>query len=151
MLSPFNDLDADFENLDVNAGALPPMPPHFFVPRLVDLPQNPIMDTLKHAGIYKPALRRFDALPAEVKVVTMDLGRPPSPKRFEDTIWLEAMKQRRCDRVRLLLVYLNVSNELEQSQVVSWDGLRPSHTTKASSTGFLSEQDTFMFSAARHQ
>lgn len=41
------DLEADFESFIVESGALDPIGPQFFIPQLLDAPQNPILDTLK--------------------------------------------------------------------------------------------------------
>ncbi|KAF8070027.1 gamma-tubulin complex, DGRIP91/SPC98 component protein [Lyophyllum atratum] len=112
---------------------LPPLPPHFFVPPLSDKPQNPIMDTLKQdAERYeKPPL---PYLPPELSLLVMD---PPAESRalgLSYDLWADALTRD-----------LGIRNK-----ALSWDRLRPSHPNKASSTGFLSEQDSLIFAAARY-
>ncbi|GLB36953.1 putative spindle pole body component [Lyophyllum shimeji] len=109
---------------------LPPLPPHFFVPPLADKPQNPIMDTLKQEAEHRkrPPLPR---LPPELSLLVVD---PPKEPRPRYNLWSDALTRDFAIR----------------NKALSWDRLRPSHPDRASSTGFLSEQDSLVFAAARY-
>ncbi|KAL4255291.1 Spindle pole body component [Pleurotus pulmonarius] len=47
------DPDADFEDFMAESGALDPIAPQFFIPELLDAPQNPILETLKRRLDFK--------------------------------------------------------------------------------------------------
>ncbi|KAF5386245.1 hypothetical protein D9615_002656 [Tricholomella constricta] len=114
--------------LETPPNELPSLPPHFFVPPLSDKPQNPIMDTLKQEmeARKRPPLYY---LPQEIGLLVIDSLTQPS-----HNLWSDALTRN-----------LGVRNK-----VLSWDRLRPSHPSQASSTGFLSEQDDLVFAAARY-
>ncbi|KAG6917229.1 hypothetical protein DXG01_003343 [Tephrocybe rancida] len=111
---------------------LPSLPRHFFnVPPLTDKPQNPIMDTLKQEK--ERIASSIFQLPPELGTFAIDLPTELSP-RNEYNLWTHAL----------------TSNFGIRNKALSWDRLRPSHPSKASSTGFLSEQDDLVFAAARY-
>ncbi|KAG6828692.1 hypothetical protein H0H92_007054 [Tricholoma furcatifolium] len=109
-----------------------PLTQRFFVPQLADKPQNPIMDTLKLEK--ERELSKLSNLPMELGLLAMDpvVASPPAINKYN--LWTDALTRN-----------LGLRNKY-----FSWDRLRPSHPTKASSTGFLSEQDNLVFAAARY-
>ncbi|KAF9007739.1 gamma-tubulin complex, DGRIP91/SPC98 component protein [Hymenopellis radicata] len=112
--------------------SLPPIYSQFFVPRMEEKPQNPIMDTLKR---YRPP--SFAHLPPEIIEMTQDLVDPAIhiPKvESIDSIWAEALTRKTGVR----------------SQVLSWDNLHPMKSKAVSSTPFLSEQNSNVFASVRH-
>ncbi|KAG6861911.1 hypothetical protein C0995_009861 [Termitomyces sp. Mi166 len=112
---------------------LPPLARQFFVPELTDKPQNPIMDTLKRALELKstPLLFKF---PRELESLAVDTSLDSRPQKSSSEFWRDALTRN-----------LGIRNK-----ALSWDRLRPSHPSQASSTGFLSEQDDLVFAAARY-
>ncbi|KII92345.1 hypothetical protein PLICRDRAFT_172448 [Plicaturopsis crispa FD-325 SS-3] len=117
------------DTLDVEP--LPQVLPHFFVPRLVDKPQNPIMDGLRVAT-YRHAPMDSRVLPQELVALTEGLREMSEPL---DTLWTDAIR---------------FSETNAQNQVKSWDALRSSYRPTASCTPFLSEQSHQVFAAAQY-
>ena len=95
---PFGNLDRDSARVD----HLPPILPKFFVPRLIDKPQNPILDTLKESP---SNLRVHHDLPPEVTVIlaTLDMSSVP---RCTKNVWLEAMARNSDIKVCLMFLFL---------------------------------------------
>ncbi|KAF8149545.1 Spc98 family-domain-containing protein [Crassisporium funariophilum] len=114
---------------------LPRVIPRFFVPPLENKPQNPIMETLKLEDMnsnlptrsYKPQY-----LPPELAILS--LGRPTEEESAYsvEQLWTNALIRK-----------AGLKNGL-----LSWDRLRPSHSTRAFSTAFLSEQDDLVYASA---
>ncbi|KAI0268619.1 Spc98 family-domain-containing protein [Gloeopeniophorella convolvens] len=112
-----------------------PVRPRFFIPRLQDKPQDPIMDTLRIEQEARTS--RLEQLPPELvnlaemqaQIIVGD-----SPKEDPDAFWQHAAKA----EVRV------------QSQIRSWDSLRPSYSQVVSPGPFLSEQSDGTFAAARY-
>ncbi|EIN11365.1 hypothetical protein PUNSTDRAFT_131527 [Punctularia strigosozonata HHB-11173 SS5] len=123
--------------------------PEFFLPKLEDVPQNPIMETLK----LSLDLKRLD----DVKVASvLDTGlqwgkpsilqekspiptpgssaKPASASRYPGDLWRSAAESRQIIR----------------HAIKSWDTLRSSFPSQASSTPFLSEQSSNVYMAARY-
>lgn len=73
--------------------SLPPISPHFFVPRLCEKPQNPIMDTLKLSSTHSFTLSKPALLPELSILVADTCGHLLFPRdtKSEDAIWTEAM------------------------------------------------------------
>ncbi|PIL34214.1 hypothetical protein GSI_03925 [Ganoderma sinense ZZ0214-1] len=119
--------------------ALPELPPRFFVPRLDDKPQNPIMDTLRilqkkpHSSSTSTPLA--PSLPPELALLSGELLKvaQASQIRLED-IWQSAALHKHGNT----------------NHVLSWDALRPSFNTNAGISPFLSEQSTDTFASARY-
>ena len=100
------------EIMDVNdAGpticAMPQLRPHFFVPRLEDKPQNPIMDTLR---LWRNRSRPQEwtqeksssALPPELRLLSEDvLQLEYARKNQMQTIWTQAVTRRHGTMVRI--------------------------------------------------
>ncbi|TFK44260.1 gamma-tubulin complex, DGRIP91/SPC98 component protein [Crucibulum laeve] len=123
----------DFEQ-KTSSNGLPPLGPRFFVPPLVDKPQNPIMDSLKLTASNK-SLPPRPRLPLELLLIASDIERiPERVPKLANTLWTDAAARK-----------VGFTN-----QTLSWDRLSPLHSSKASTTAFLSEQDTLVFAAARY-
>ncbi|KAG7091082.1 hypothetical protein E1B28_010138 [Marasmius oreades] len=113
----------------------------YSVPRLLDKPQDPIIDTLKRSfkdhnpTIIEPYGRETTSQTNTLELIIRNYSKASNvPEIHTNDVWEAAVKQR-----------IN-----EQSQVRSWDSLRTPYPIPSSTTGFLSEQDSIMFAAARH-
>ncbi|KAG5641756.1 hypothetical protein DXG03_004288 [Asterophora parasitica] len=128
--APLDELSSQ-DDLQLLPMDLPPLPPRFIVPPLTDKPQNPIMDTVKQEiEAYKRQPLHY--LPKELSLLA---AQPSSPPHLTfSTLWLDALTR----------------NFGLRNKALSWDRLRPSYPSHASSTGFLSEQDSLVFAAARY-
>ncbi|KAJ6625865.1 Spc98 family-domain-containing protein [Mycena sp. CBHHK59/15] len=130
-LSPLRD---EFAGHTLEA-ALPEFKPRFFVPVMVDAPQNPIMDTLKlFSGSRTRTMPSYLQLPIPPELVslTFDTETKDSPK-LNDTIWVHAINGGRS-----------------HSEVLSWDALRPGYPTRPLASALISEQDSLVYAAARY-
>lgn len=123
-LPPFQD---EFDPSGPKPG-LPGLKLRFFVPPMLDKPQNPIMDTLKLRTPTVPVPPRL-TLPTELASLTFD----PPPK-LNDSIWSDALK-----------------SSSKSSEILSWDALRPNYTGRPQFSAFISEQENLVFAAARYQ
>ncbi|KAK7045547.1 hypothetical protein VNI00_007379 [Paramarasmius palmivorus] len=130
------DLDSEFH---------PRPPPHlpsinarFYVPQLLEKPQDPIIDSLKRnnheqSTRYEPFKQssqpsRLEEIKIEwEEVAELDGG-------ASDDIWEAAARRGHGGR----------------SLIYSWDALRTTSAIPSTTTGFLSEQDYIVFAAARH-
>ncbi|KAN0129226.1 Spc97 / Spc98 family domain containing protein [Lactarius tabidus] len=113
---------------------LPHVLPQFFMPRLQDRPQDPIMDTLRikqESNGREPMLRQ----PAEPAKKTVEFKLPDTLEEGSDVLFWERTAK---EGARV------------QSQIRSWDSLRPSFSLVASPGPFLSEQSDSTFAAARY-
>jgi hypothetical protein len=100
-------LDRDNTPMD----RLSPILPKFFVPRLTDKPQNPILDTVKESAVKEsPSMRVHRELPRELTDIfaTSDISSLP---RRTSNLWLEAMARnfdiKVCSIFFLLLCLFN--------------------------------------------
>ncbi|KAH9892864.1 Spc98 family-domain-containing protein [Cubamyces lactineus] len=118
---------------------LPELRPQFFIPRLTERPQNPIMDTVRM--MKEPATSQstqsicvHTPLPLELEVLSQDIAALAGHRqaRLSD-IWSQAITQH--DRLK--------------PQVLSWDALRRRNPDVVPSP-FLSEQSGDVFAAARY-
>ncbi|KAK0505031.1 gamma-tubulin complex, DGRIP91/SPC98 component protein, partial [Armillaria luteobubalina] len=117
--------------------ALPPVFPGFFIPRLPDKPQNPILDTLKREHNDDAAAIRTQNLPPEVVIMAADLSALCLESEHfsnDDSLWAKALVQVAGTTTRTL----------------SWDNLRPVQSKRAAPTGFLSEQSSTTFASVRY-
>ncbi|KAF8658255.1 hypothetical protein AX16_002031 [Volvariella volvacea WC 439] len=111
--------------------------PVFHVPELVDKPQNPILSAIVCQQKSRPRARASIAnppvhLPQSREYTEENEHNLPKLPDSND-IWLEATTPTTC-----------------LTKVLSWDKLHPSFSPAALSTSFLSEQDPFVYAAARH-
>ncbi|KAI0779845.1 Spc98 family-domain-containing protein [Fomes fomentarius] len=141
-MSPTTNLTLEpVEDMEPTICALPEIPPQFFIPRLEDKPQNPIMDTL---GMYnhpyeqqsKPPAHRLSLLPPELNLLSESISKFEQEKRAQhfEMLWEQAVSRR--------------SGKL--NQVLSWDALRSSYNANVSPSPFLSEQTSDTFASARY-
>lgn len=84
--------------------SLPPLPPinaRFFVPRFVEKPQDPIMDTLRLNASNPSSDSRFrlDKIPKELSLIPGQKIGPKSPLS-EEYVWQNALKLDTRGRVR---------------------------------------------------
>ncbi|EGO25726.1 hypothetical protein SERLADRAFT_448663 [Serpula lacrymans var. lacrymans S7.9] len=111
---------------------LSPILPQFFVPRLADKPQNPILhnlDLMSHI-VSKPAVVK-PLLPPELAILTQDIHQPQQTRK---SLWAEAITS---------------ENQL-RCQIKTWDGLRSSFRQKSFHTPFISEQSDQVFASAQY-
>lgn len=89
----------DFNSLSLDPPAgptkgsnqLPRIETRFFVPRLVDKPQNPIMDTLKLASVHTTAPWLPPVLPMELSIIASTPYPQPPPRPKNPNVWYDAM------------------------------------------------------------
>ncbi|KJA27578.1 hypothetical protein HYPSUDRAFT_62653 [Hypholoma sublateritium FD-334 SS-4] len=135
------DFDYDFSSpFEVPLVNLPQFLPHFSIPTLENKPQNPIMDTLKLEKMNAEMPKRHfqpELLPPELALLTLDTDRlaeeENSRTRIEE-LWNSAVHRK-----------LGVQNG-----ILAWDRLRSTHSKRASSTAYLSEQDPLVSASARN-
>ncbi|KAH8979230.1 hypothetical protein EDB86DRAFT_3089297 [Lactarius hatsudake] len=113
---------------------LPHVLPQFFMPRLQDKPQDPIMDTLRIKREFTGREPRLRPEPVKNTVEMKLQGSTLDTLEGPDFFWRRTAKE----GVRV------------QSQIRSWDSLRPSFSQVASLGSFLSEQSDSTFAAARY-
>ncbi|KAJ8090436.1 hypothetical protein PM082_019034 [Marasmius tenuissimus] len=120
---------------------LKPLYSSFYVPPLLDKPQDPIIDTLKRSNLDgNEHHNRFKLSinDTKVKIQPLELKIDDSLNRLvlDDVldVWEVAVSR----------------GNAAQSQLRSWDDLQRPYSITPSTTGFLSEQDGVMFAAARH-
>lgn len=84
------------------------LPPRFFIPRLADKPQNPIMDTLKlmhNSQGVRPANSVSLPIPLELGLLSEDVARFAAEKQAHfDDIWQLAALQKHGHKVRLRML-----------------------------------------------
>ncbi|KAF7308550.1 Spindle pole body component [Mycena chlorophos] len=118
----FDDISPDVDE------KFPDFRPRFFMPAMLDKPQNPIIETLKlHTPVSPLVVPR---LPQEVALLTLD---PPIRPTMREEMWANALKQ-----------------GASRSEIHSWDSLRPEYTGQPSPSPFLSEQHGLVVAAARY-
>ncbi|KAI0674988.1 Spc98 family-domain-containing protein [Trametes maxima] len=137
--SPPEELIDIFENATSLHRSLPELPPQFFIPRLSDKPQNPIMDTLRlirGAQPPKPAESMSLRLPLELELLSEDVARFADERQVRlENLWQMAATEKHG----------------RKNQVLSWDALRPSYSMSvATQSPFLSEQSSGAFASARY-
>ncbi|KAF6763187.1 Spc98 family-domain-containing protein [Ephemerocybe angulata] len=132
-LSAFSELRLG-EDLD----DLPQIHPHFFFAPLKDRPQDPILEAIKLSQAQPTPNVREERKKKELTSGLGEVGsgggeegRPRSPVSFWRSV-LESQRQ-------------------ATSNTLSWDRLRPTHTHRASTTAFLSEQDDAVLASARYR
>ncbi|KAI0769320.1 Spc98 family-domain-containing protein [Trametes elegans] len=141
LIPPVKELDAtmDEHGDPPSHTTLPDLPPQFFIPRLADKPQNPIMDTIKLMRSPEP-LQTIQSismrLPLELALLSEDVARFASEKQVQplDNIWELAASEK----------------QRKKNQVLSWDALRPSYNTNVVPSPLLSEQTSDVFASARY-
>ncbi|KAI0702946.1 Spc98 family-domain-containing protein [Cerioporus squamosus] len=119
--------------------ALPELRPQFFIPRLEEKPQNPIMDTLRFwQNRSRPQdnyMEQSRILPPELQLLSEDVLKFEQAKKDHlESIWTRAALRRHGS----------------MNQVLSWDALRSSFNANVAPSPFLSEQSSKTFASARY-
>ncbi|KIK67495.1 hypothetical protein GYMLUDRAFT_37627 [Collybiopsis luxurians FD-317 M1] len=136
-MSPLFPSPAELDDETAFLSKLSPIKAQFFVPRFVEKPQDPIMETLKLSSTNSATEGHFrlDSLPKELAIISQQMVSADSPQ-LKDSFWLD----------------VDLAKGLSRSnQIHSWDNLRSTVPKTASSGGFLSDQDSVVFAAAQHQ
>ncbi|KAL0947566.1 hypothetical protein HGRIS_013655 [Hohenbuehelia grisea] len=131
-----DDIDS-LQNLKLSE--LPPVLPGFFIPRLKDAPQNPILDTLQNAKPLSSALQPSQAiLPPELTLVALDLDGQRESAAIASSFsssWSGVLTSQRIPKRR----------------IASWDALRHAKSPRHPiSSALISEQDQSTFASIRH-
>ncbi|KAF7309776.1 Spindle pole body component [Mycena indigotica] len=125
-----------FDDESTQNDGLPEFKPRFFMPVMLDKPQNPIIDTLNlvsHKSVYASNSPITSlGLPKELASLTFN---PPKQAtvHVNDSIWTDALKHAGI-----------------HSEIYSWDSLRPGYSGHPSPSPFLSEQHGLVVAAARY-
>lgn len=85
--------------------ALPELRPQFFIPRLEEKPQNPIMDTLRfwqhRSQLQDDFMAQTRVLPQELRLLSEDVLKFEQAKRDQlESIWSQAVSRRHGSMVR---------------------------------------------------
>ncbi|KAH9949631.1 Spc98 family-domain-containing protein [Amylocystis lapponica] len=124
-VSSLPDVQGGASSLD----ALPDVLPSFFMPRLADKPQNPIMDTLNLLHGTRKSATPAQRLPDELQVLVQDA-------------WLV--------REEDLWGKVAANKAVNSNRVMSWDALRLPFNARALPSPFLSQQSSQIFASARY-
>lgn len=118
--------------IDFGLGTLPHITPQFFVPRMVDKPQDPIVHAIEKEKA--TTLGKRDAHNFDPRDVTR--ARNVSPPTFlsPEVLWAKSVTN--CDQ--------------HSDKVVSWDVLRQSHPNRLYNTPFLTEQSSDVSTSAQY-
>ncbi|THH16575.1 hypothetical protein EW146_g4072 [Bondarzewia mesenterica] len=127
----FTPLPPLIESSGLERDDLPPILPNFFVPRLQDKPQDPIIDTLHSVRDVQRYLTKPQLLPPEIFTLT---GIWASEHEVPMDLWSEAA----------------MTGPERRNHINSWDALRLSFDHSASPGPFLSEQTSRIFASARY-
>ncbi|TFK94615.1 hypothetical protein K466DRAFT_476152 [Polyporus arcularius HHB13444] len=129
----------DIDDADPTMCSLPELRPQFFIPRLEEKPQNPIMDTLRlwknRSRLQVDLVAQSHMLPPELQLLSEDVIKFEQAKRDQlESIWTRAVSRRHGS----------------MNQLLSWDALRSSFNANAVPSPFLSEQSSETFASARY-
>ncbi|KAF9227468.1 hypothetical protein BS17DRAFT_775536 [Gyrodon lividus] len=118
---------------------LPPVLPHFFVPRLNEKPQDPIFETIdldKTTGMQKSNLLALlkPLIPSGHTALSPDAQTHPS-KLVHSSLWHEAA----------------LLDPQDPDHTVSWDTIRKYNVEENPNAPFLTEQPTNTFGLVQHQ
>ncbi|KAG1742908.1 Spc98 family-domain-containing protein [Suillus lakei] len=131
-MSLFGDAWNQHEHGMEGLGILPHITPQFFVPRMADKPQDPIVHAIereKATALGKPDARNFD--PRDI-ACARDI--PALPSLSPEMLWAKSV----------------TSVDQHSDQVVSWDGLRQLHPDRSYNTPFLTEQSSDVSASAQY-
>ena len=79
---------------------LPELHPGFFIPRLTDKPQNPIMDTISLVQRARDSAYTPHSLPVEVEALAEDMWAVAKARqRIESDLWQQVAQEKTSDRV----------------------------------------------------
>ncbi|KIY53093.1 hypothetical protein FISHEDRAFT_33969 [Fistulina hepatica ATCC 64428] len=143
-------ISVDFDALDTNSNvakalsgkspvpSLEDLAPRFFIPHLLDTPQNPIIDALRLTE-QSHISRRIKFSP-DLHFDEGTAGKADADSR--DNFHTEALSF--WQKVLAIMSFI-----LLQAKVFFWDQLRPSHK-EPNAPAFLSENDDFVYASARY-
>ncbi|KAI5121959.1 hypothetical protein M0805_002030 [Coniferiporia weirii] len=117
---------------------LPALCSPFLIPRLVDKPQNPIINTLQ-VDVHDRILKPIQALPEEILVIS------------ENVASLRLGNGRDADAWRDVWTELENGTLTYKNRLVSWDTLRRSYRYPSAPSPFVTEQPPHVVAAARHR
>ncbi|KAF7376426.1 Spindle pole body component [Mycena sanguinolenta] len=123
-------LPDEFDEYTSHSPVLPEFKPRFFIPPMLEKPQNPIMDTLK---LHNPVAPVPTPLRLAVPTELVSLKPVNIVPKLNDSVWTDA-----------------IQTGFARSEILSWDSLRPNYPGRPSPNAFLSEQDSLVFAAARY-
>ncbi|TDL22621.1 hypothetical protein BD410DRAFT_828378 [Rickenella mellea] len=136
MATNFRALPPLAHSSDLNYNSLPPFKPKFFVKRLEDRPQNPIIETLglnrelSSSKQPKPNnTKTTKTLPNELLVLSERIVQ----RGVDDDVWSQACHQDR-----------------NESHIYSWDSLGSVTSPTIPKSPFLTEQPAYICAAARY-
>ena len=146
--------DEDGSSIYASISPLPNLSTGFFVSRLTEKPQNPILDALK--------LERQNAQPSSrVNGPIRGFETGPFPTEAQPTatqklaedwdIWKEALKCPDSQVRGFVTAVATRPYSTFQTQLLSWDHLRDTHSKRTGPSAFLSEQDSYVYASARYQ
>ncbi len=95
----------DLDDADPTMCSLPELRPQFFIPRLEEKPQNPIMDTLRlwknRSRLQVDLVAQSYMLPPELQLLSEDVIKFEQAKRDQlESIWTRAVSRRHGSMVR---------------------------------------------------
>ena len=142
--------DEDGSSIYDSISPLPNISTGFFVSRLTEKPQNPILDALK--------LERQNAHPSS-RIRTFEFKPDPpeaqtvAPHNLAEDwdIWKEALKCPDSQVRGFVTAVATRPYSTFQTQLLSWDHLRDTHYKRTGPSAFLSEQDSYVYASARYQ
>lgn len=153
-LSPLHSPDEHSKWQPINS--LNPIRPMFFIPRLENQPQNPILDALKLEQTQtttKSALNlalpnanghAFEYSKSNPLRINTDIS-----DRNVDDIWLAAASGSQTDGVREWDPGSGRLLTRAQSKLKTWDGLRSTYSHDIEQGDLISEHDPALFAAAQ--
>ncbi|PCH43732.1 hypothetical protein WOLCODRAFT_144654 [Wolfiporia cocos MD-104 SS10] len=116
--------------------SLPDILPGFFIPRLTDKPQDPMMDTLNLLSDFEPRKNLLPQLPPELEALGDDI---PEHNEAQCTVHNDVWTHIREHK-----------STIKYNGIMSWDTLRPSFNAKVTPSAFLSQQDRQTFASVRY-
>ncbi|KAG2032451.1 Spc98 family-domain-containing protein [Suillus americanus] len=132
-MSLFGDAWNQYEHgMDSGLGILPHITPQFFVPRMVDKPQDPIVLAIEREEA--TTLGKCDAHNFDSRNITRTRDTPALPSLSLEVLWAKSV----------------ASGDQHLDQVVSWDVLRQLHPNRSYNTPFLSEQSSDVSASAQY-
>ncbi|KAG2150815.1 Spc98 family-domain-containing protein [Suillus clintonianus] len=132
-MSLFSDVWNQHEHgMDSALGILPHITPQFFVPRMVDKPQDPIVHAIEREKA--TALGENDWRDGHPKDIAGTRDIPALPSLSPAVLWAKSA----------------ISGDQHSDKVVSWDILRQPHPDRSYNTPFLTEQSSEVSASAQY-
>ncbi|KAG0703232.1 Spc98 family-domain-containing protein [Suillus ampliporus] len=119
--------------MDAGLDILPPVTPQFFVPRMVNKPQDPILYAIEREKAATLVKRGGRHLPDQMdRGCAQDI--PALPSLSPEVLWTKSL----------------TSGDQHSDRVVSWDVLRRLHPDRSYNTPFLTEQSSEVSASAQY-